>query len=104
MPSPPGCPGACSPELAGSSPLPVQVAEGHAVRCVPARGSQRNANQARHRGLDRRRPGLPTPVVSAVRWRGDGRSHNLLRHRRALLLGRSAGNRRPSRSVDGSPL
>jgi hypothetical protein len=32
------------------------------------------------------------------------RFHSPLRHRRALRLGSSAGNRRSSRRVDGSPL
>jgi hypothetical protein len=38
LPSPPVCSVACSPELAVSSPLPDQVAEGHAVRCFQQKG------------------------------------------------------------------
>ena len=101
---PPGCSGVCSPGLAGKKPLPDQVVAGHAVRCVRATRSQTPANRARHRGLDRRRTGPEIPVASVNRWRAGARFRNPLRHRRVQRLGRSVGNRRPSRNVDVSPL
>ena len=103
LPSPPACPGAGSPGLAGNNALLDQDVAGHGARCVRAKGLQRLANQALLRVFDRCRTGPESSVAVVIRWPGGARFHNPLRHRRALPPGSSAGNRRPSRSVDGSP-